>query len=132
MIDATGESIVRYRFILVAIILISAAASAHHSGAEFDRERVIVIQGAVTQFRWRNPHVYVSVKDSNDVEWLIETDATPIMSRSGWTRDSFAPGDIVTVRAYPDRRSAKKHGLLRTIEGSDGSNVGHRLIHYGA
>lgn len=107
-------------FILVATILISTAASAHHSGAEFDRERVIVIQGAVTQFRWRNPHVYVVVKDSNDVEWLIETDATPIMRRSGWTRDSFAPGDIVTVRAHPDRRAAKKHGLLRTIEGSDG------------
>ncbi len=106
--------------LLVVTIMITTSGFAHHSGAEFDREQVIVIQGTVTQFRWRNPHVYVVVKDSNEIEWLIETDATPIMSRSGWTRDSFAPGDVVTVRAHPGRRSAKKHGLLRTIEGSDG------------
>jgi hypothetical protein len=102
------------------LVLLFGTASAHHSGAEFDKDRVVVIEGTVVDYRWRNPHVYVVVNDSNDFDWMMETDATPIMQRSGWTRDSFALGDAVTVRANPDRRSDKHHGLIRSITGSDG------------
>ena len=108
------------RIIILALVLAVNTASAHHSGAEFDRDRVVVIEGTVADYRWRNPHVYVVVKDSNGNDWMMETDATPIMSRSGWTRDSFATGDAVTIRANPDRRSDKHHGLIRSISGSDG------------
>lgn len=111
-----------YKNYLCALLLlfISGFVSAHHSHSGFDLDRVIAFQGSVVKFEWTNPHVYLSVADESGAEWLIETDPTPVMSRSGWTRDSFSPGDLVTVRANPDRRADAKHGLLLSIEGADG------------
>lgn len=106
--------------IAAALILLTIIAAAHHSNSAFELDRVVAFQGTVVRYQWRNPHVYLEIEDANGVEWLIETDATPIMGRSGWTRDSFAPGDMVSVRANPDRKPEKKHGLLLSIEGSDG------------
>ncbi len=68
-------------------------------------------------------NIYLTIEDESGAEWLIETDPTPVMTRSGWTEDSFAPGDIVAVRANPDRRTAATHGLLLSIEGSDGVSM---------
>lgn len=112
--------------IIIAIVLTAKFAAAHHSDSPFDLDRVVAFQGTVVKFQWRNPHVYLIIKDANDVEWLIETGATPIMKRSGWTRDSFASGDIVSVRSNPDRNSEKKHGYLLSIEGTDGIALSSR------
>ncbi len=105
--------------VTAALILFAIIAPAHHSNSAFELDRVVAFQGTVVRYQWKNPHVYLEIEDANGVEWLIETDATPIMRRSGWARDSFTPGDIVSVRANPDKRSEKKHGLLLSIEGSD-------------
>ena len=88
-------------------VLAAASASAHHSHTRFDLERVVALQGTVVRYEWKNPHVYLTIDDEAGAEWLIETDPTPVMSRSGWTRDSFAPGDAVAVRANPDRRPGR-------------------------
>ncbi|VUX56294.1 exported protein of unknown function [uncultured Woeseiaceae bacterium] len=110
----------------VVIFLVATVASAHHSDAAFDHNRVVAFDGKVVRFQWRNPHVYIVIKDSIDVEWLVETGATPIMRRSGWNRDSFAIGDIVSVRLNPDRNQGKKHGLLLSIMGPDGVAMSSR------
>ena len=110
-----------YQLALCALTVITATASqAHHSHTRFDLERVVAFQGTVVRFEWTNPHVYLTVENENGAEWLIETDPTPVMSRSGWTRESFATGDTVAVRANPDRRSGVTHGLLLSIERPDG------------
>ena len=106
--------------VLAAILPMATTALAHHSHTSFDLERVIAFEGAVVRYEWTNPHVYLTVEDEHGAEWLIETDPTPVMSRSGWGRDSFAPGDSVAVRAHPDRRPNVTHGLLLSIAGSDG------------
>jgi hypothetical protein len=112
-------------FFAVALACGAAApALGHHSDAGYDQERIIGLQGTVTRFLWRNPHitVYVETEDESGAtaEWGIETGSTPIMTRSGWTRDMFAPGDVVTVRAHPDRRH-RTHAMMISIEASDGS-----------
>lgn len=112
--------------IIIALFVTAKFAAAHHSDSPFDLDRVVAFQGTVVNFQWRNPHVYLIIKDANDVEWLIETGATPIMKRSGWTRDSFAYGDIVSVRSNPDRNPEKKHGYLLSIEGPDGIALSSR------
>ncbi len=94
--------------------------SAHHSPTAFEMSQVVAFEGTVTRFEWRNPHVYLLIEDREGVEWLIETDATPVLLRSGWTSDSFAVGDSVTVRARPHKDPEKTHGVLLTIEGPDG------------
>ena len=101
-----------------------ASTAAHHSDAGYDQERIIGFEGTVTRFLWRNPHitVYVDVEsdDGETVEWGVETGSTPIMTRSGWTRELFAPGDQITVRAHPDRQH-RSHAMMISIEKADGS-----------
>jgi len=110
----------------VVAFLVATIASGHHSDSAFDHNRVVAFQGEVVRFQWRNPHVYIVVKDSNEVEWSIETGATPIMRRSGWSRDSFSSGDIVSIRFNPDRNQEKEHGLLISIMGPNGVAMSSR------
>lgn len=102
-----------------------ASVGAHHSPIIFDTDTVIVIEGEVTQFDWRSPHTYLFVETtggSGDVtEWQFESDATPILSRNGWSAGSLVPGERVSIRAHPDRNAERAHALLITLEKSDGS-----------
>lgn len=103
-------------FLVSALVcLASSAVRAHHSSSAFNREEVIAFEGTVTRLDWTHPHVYLVIEDMDGIEWLIETGALPVMMRSGWTRDSFAPGDAVIVRANPDRDRSENHGLLLSI-----------------
>lgn len=85
----------------------------------------MAFQGTVSSFGWTNPHVYIYVETLNEfgevVEWEIETDATSILTRSGWTSESLQPGDQVTVRANPDKRTQRNHALLVSIARADGA-----------
>ncbi|HEX9877103.1 MAG TPA: DUF6152 family protein [Gammaproteobacteria bacterium] len=112
---------------LIAVALALGAtmpARAHHSDAGYDQQRIIGFQGTVTRYLWRNPHVTVYVETGNEagelVEWGVETGSTPIMTRSRWSRELFSPGDVVTVRAHPDRRH-RTHAMMISIESADGS-----------
>lgn len=115
------------RSLFVLLCSLTAAlcqsAQAHHSPTAFDMSRVIAFEGTVKQFDWRNPHVYITVEDTNDVEWVLETDATPVLTRSGWSADSFAVGESVTVRARPHRNAQRPEGLLLSIVGRNGVSM---------
>ena len=77
----------------------------------------------VQRYIFRNPHVtiFVEAEDGTGAttEWEIETGSTPIMQRSGWTRDFLSPGDTVIVRAHPER-SGRHSAILNTLETTDG------------
>ncbi|HSG63899.1 MAG TPA: DUF6152 family protein, partial [Gammaproteobacteria bacterium] len=115
-----------------ALLLISVAmpATAHHSAKIFDPDTVLALPGTVTRFSWTNPHTYIYVETAGEsgepVEWEIETDAIPILARSGWSRDSFVPGERVLVRARPDRNRERRHALLVSIEKADGAVMSAR------
>ncbi len=113
----------RASFILFVTSFVVFEVEAHHSHTGFDLERVVAFDGTVVAYEWVNPHVYLTVQDESGNEWLVETDPTPVMSRSGWTRESFAAGDSVAIRAHPDRRSGRHHGLLLSLETSDGTTM---------
>ena len=115
----------------LAIITILAAAFAalpavgHHSEAGYDAESVAAFEGTVTHYGWRNPHVYITVEETDasgeTVEWLVETGATPIMARSGWTPQSLEPGDAISVRGHPDKRPGKFGVILLSLTKADGT-----------
>lgn len=110
---------------LTLIVTVTEPVSAHHSASIFDAESVVAFEGTVTRFSWTNPHVYIYVETEDNagrtIEWEIETDATPILTRSGWTSESLLPGDQVTVRANPDRNIQRKHALLVSLAKADGA-----------
>jgi len=80
-------------------------ASAHHSGAMYDREKDVTLDGVVKEWQWTNPHVYLQVlvtdKQGKTVEWSIEGGAMVNMKRAGWEKTAFGPGDEVSVVFHP-------------------------------
>jgi hypothetical protein len=119
---------------LAAAYLIAAvatsSASAHHSPAAFDLGSTVAIEGVITRYVWRNPHVYIYVDGTDELgrsaEWQIEGDPTPLMSRSGWTSSSLAAGDAVAIEMHPDRDPERRHGLLARLTRADGVTLGMR------
>src|SRR4051794_18126940 len=57
----------------LAMVFLGASPPAwvHHSGAMFDRTRVIEIKGVVKEFAWTNPHSSFKV-EVEDQLWSIE------------------------------------------------------------
>jgi hypothetical protein len=81
-------------------------ALAHHSFAVYDRTKVLIVKGTVKTFQWTNPHVVIWVMVQPDgggapQEWSFETTSPGVLTRSGWTRHSFNPGDHVAVEYHP-------------------------------
>jgi len=84
------------------------AALAHHSvSAWFDTTATAEIEGVVTEFRWQNPHVVLTMRvagDTGESLWEIETLSISGISRWGITHDLFSVGDRLRVAGNPARR----------------------------
>lgn len=110
--------------LLAVLLFIAKPSAAHHSASQFDAASPITLQGAVTRVDWTNPHVYIYIDTKGAggaaERWMIETDATPILIRSGWRRDSVKVGATVTVRASPDRNRSRNHALLVSLSTGSG------------
>ena len=117
----------------IAACWVATPVSAHHGFTGiFDMNSFVTMQGTVTRYDWRNPHVYIYVEapDENGglVEWQLEGDPTPIMTRSGWSSTILEQGDPVTVRVNPDRNTQRKHGLLVSLTKADGVFLTPRAV----
>ena len=80
-------------FAFVAGLVLSNAALAHHSDAGLDDTTVVVLDGTITEFSWRQPHVYFSVEvieNGEPVVWDIQMAGVNSLARRGWSADSLA------------------------------------------
>jgi hypothetical protein len=97
--------------IAIAVLLTARSALAHHSFAMFDQSQTVTLRGAVKDFRWTNPHVFIelSVKSENGAEeqWSIEMTSPEHLSRAGWRPSTLKPGDEVTLNIHPMRDGVK-------------------------
>ena len=103
-----------------ALLTISGLAFAHHGSAvSYNLSKVVTMEGTVTEFQWRNPHVYIlyDVKDDkgNLVTWGAETHS-PIVCENddGWTKSTLKPGDKITISVFPSTIGSSR-GLLAKI-----------------
>ena len=117
-------------FSAVVILLLGCApqAMAHHSAApHFDLEKTIELHGAVTKFEFVNPHGYVyftvAEADGRKTPWRCELAGRLALTRLGWTRDTFHPGQQVTIKGAPARREANDCYLTSFIL-EDGREIG--------
>jgi hypothetical protein len=96
---------------LIAITMICGAAlgaarsaSAHHSFAMFDQQHRIQVQGVVKSWQFTNPHSWlelITMKNGQYILYSVECGPPVTLIRKGWSKDSFHPGDKVTVTVAP-------------------------------
>jgi hypothetical protein len=108
-------------------LLFSAPALVHHSGAMFDREKVITITGTVTEFNWTNPHASFRLDVPNAAgkveSWAVEMNSPNNLVHLGWKRSSIKAGDKVTAKINP-LRDGRPGGLYIGITLTDGKYLG--------
>lgn len=116
------------RAVVLMVLMGAGVASAHHSFVVFfDDKTVIKVTGAVTGFRFTNPHAIIELSVTNArgqrESWRGETNAVTLLRRRGWTKDSLKTGEIVTVEGWPARDGAK-YMRVRTVTRADGTVLG--------
>jgi hypothetical protein len=110
--------------ILIALLLTSLAASAHHSFAMFDRSVEKVVTGTVVRWAFNNPHswLYLNVKnkDGSETLWGFEGSSPTALLQRGVTGSTFEPGQTVMVLYCPlkDGRPGGGLGWARLANGT--------------
>ena len=88
----------------VGLVLAAVPLRAHHAfAAEFDQNKPIKVQGAVSRWELTNPHswIYIDVKDADKtVTWMIEGASPNNLYRLGLTKESLPIGSVITVQGY--------------------------------
>lgn len=113
------------------LALCATAAQAHHSfPVHFVPEGRVVIEGEVTDFRFRNPHGLIFLRASRDggavEDWRVETNSPSILRRRGWSADAIAPGDRVTIEGYPARDGSNFMRVYRLVFADGREMIGQR------
>jgi hypothetical protein len=100
-------------------LLIASSLYAHHGVPNFDISRTVTIKGVVTDYLLINPHMEMRVKVTDDagssVEWNVEAVSLLMMLRAGFKRDTFKPGDMVTVTGHPNKEGKPMMVLVKIV-----------------
>ena len=113
--------------VIIGVMLAAAAgaAAAHHSFAMFDNAKEVVLEGTVREFQWTNPHTWIQLvvtEQGQAVEYSIEADSPNILSRKGWNKAIFAPGDRVKITVHP-MKDGSKGGSFVNATLADGKSL---------
>ena len=89
--------------------MVTGPVQAHHGNSAFDPSKSITLEGVVTRWQFINPHsgIWLEVTDDSGqtVEWSGEFVSVQDLYRNhGWNKDTFSPGDRITITGNPDRR----------------------------
>jgi hypothetical protein len=97
---------------------------AHHSTAGYEMKKTVPLKGTVAQWIWRNPHCLLvwDVKDESGkvTRWTGEMQSPISNTGLGLNRDSFKPGDELTVTVHPGPNG---QALVLTIADGHGKMV---------
>jgi hypothetical protein len=106
--------------IIVAALLISAVAYAHHSFAgTYIEGKLVKLEGDVVEFNIRNPHSFIVIevteKDGKKVKWGGEWGGVTQLSQGGVNRFTLEVGDHLLMEGAPARDSTDKKILVRKV-----------------
>ena len=108
-----------FLLILLTLEVFAGRGLAHHAFAlEYDSNNPLTVTGSVSRMEWVNPHVHIYVdskaQDGVVTTWDFELGSPNGLMRSGWTRNSLKPGDVVTIEAFRSK-DASNVGAAKTI-----------------
>jgi hypothetical protein len=120
----TGAAVV----VALGMIAVPVASAHHGSRISYDMNRMVTVEGVVTEFDWMNPHVYFLFDVTDDkgavTHWAAETDPPSTMTRYGWSKSYLKPGDKVTVTVWPSKVGSPR-GFLAKLVKADGTVTDH-------
>jgi hypothetical protein len=127
------------KFVLACSIAVALAAPAlaHHSAAAFNTQQEVKVTGTVKEYRFRNPHVYMTLQvkkaDGSVGDMEVEAGAASVLGPLGFTRTSVAVGDVVTIVGNPGRSNPNGLLLGRDLYKQDGTyyplNIASRSVY---
>jgi hypothetical protein len=105
------------------LLLFSAPAFAHHGASAYE-PKLTTLKGTITDYQFMNPHTELSfdVKDSSGKvqNWTAEAASALTMSRLGWSKSMFKPGDQITVVGNSAKNGSHTMRLRKvTFNGKD-------------
>jgi hypothetical protein len=111
----------------LGVMLFGASAVAHHAfSAEFDQDKPVLLEGALTKADWMNPHawIYLDVKGSDGkiVNWAIEMGPPSALLRRGWKKSSMQVGVILKVEGFA-AKNGKEFANASNVTLPDGTKV---------
>jgi hypothetical protein len=112
---------------LAAFVLLgSSVAFAHHGTANYDTNKLITVKGPVTGFQFINPHVIIALDVKDDkgtmVNWQGELTSPNRLTRTGWTKDSLKPGEVISLSGFPSKTGAPEIWIQKVML-ADGSEL---------
>jgi hypothetical protein len=113
--------------IVVAVAAGGGVAGAHHAFAPvYDAQRMVTVEGVVTDFRFINPHTLMSIDVADGtgkvVKWTVEFDGVLNLTEGGWTERSIAVGERLTVSGNPTHTNSPRMFFRRLVR-ADGTEV---------
>ena len=116
----------------VALVFLSMPLTAHHGSAiSYDMDHPWTTKGTVTEFKYANPHPWLSfdrVNDKGETEhWTAELVTNPtFLLRAGWTKsrsiEALKPGTVVEL-VLATARVGGFTGCIRTIKNEKGEYI---------
>lgn len=117
--------------IFLTLLAVSVPVFAHHGGAAYDTEKRISVKATVTEWVWSNPHCFLKIDAKDDkgnvVHWALETSNPSDMVNLGWSKQSFKPGDEVTVTFMPVKNGAPV-GRIQQVVLANGQTLSGRVV----
>ena len=111
----------------LGLIACVVSVGAHHAfSAEFDQDKPVVLEGAVTKADWINPHawLYLDVKgaDAKVTNWAVEMGHPNALLRRGWKKSSMQFGTILKVEGFA-AKNGKEFVNASNITLPDGTKI---------
>jgi hypothetical protein len=91
--------------LILGVLLVSGPLLAHHGEANYDTTKIVSVKGTVTEFKFVNPHVEVSLDVKNDTgaveKWIGEARSPAMLARyGGWDKNTIKTGAVISARGH--------------------------------
>ena len=113
--------------VAVGFVAATVSSSAHHTGSTVLADTTVTKTGVVKSWLWSNPHCLLRIEvkgaDGQVVEWVMETQAPNSIYGEGYRKNSFMPGDQVSVTINPVANGGP-YGRIASVVLADGTKLG--------
>jgi hypothetical protein len=112
-----------------ALTVLTIPLLAHHSGAMFEKEKTITVEGVVKKFEYTNPHSWLLVdvknKDGSVTTWGFEAEGPSTLQRAGIRPGDFAAGTKLKITGHPMKDGSPAAAWVEAIR-ADGKRFDPR------